>query len=435
MNDDTFPAHDIAAEQSLLGLVLMFPEKVTTEFLSIEIDDWFRESHRELASVITSMLRGGVSVDPTLVLGQVQAQGLTRNWDGPRLLTLAQTAWRPESAPDLAARIRELSGRRKLSQAAQRLVQRLESVSDYDGQADVHSAVTEIRMACDEAESVAADKLQPVPQDMSSFLAEPDTHDWLIPGLLERSERIVLTGAEGGGKSVLCSQLAACMAGGVHPFTANPLGVNSRGIRVLVIDCENSPAQSRRRYKGVISSVDLRRQEHGLSQMKWGESMFIDMRPAGIDLLSAKDTAWLEHAISSTAPDLLVLGPLYKLHHQNPSDETAARELVWVLDGLRERHGFALLTEAHAGNSTDTSGDRQMRPIGSSLFRRWPEFGFGLRRSKKDAGKPRAELVDVMSWRGSREERSWPESLQYSHLLPWMPADPEYYDQPLRSAS
>ena len=229
--------------------------------------------------------------------------------------------------------------------------------------------------------------------------------------------------------SVLCSQLATCMAGGLHPFTAAPLGVGNRGIRVLIVDCENSAPQSRRRFRWMVHLVDAARAKHGLSPMDWSESMFIDTRPAGIDLLSAKDTSWLEHAITQTAPDLLVLGPLYKLHHLNPNDETAARELVWVLDSLRERHGFALLTEAHAGNGTDSSGDRMMRPLGSSLFRRWPEFGFGLRRAKADTSKGRAELVDVVSWRGSREERQWPSSLHHSHVLPWTPADPDYYEQ------
>lgn len=421
-------AYDIAAEQSLLGLAMMHPDRCGAAILSVGADDWWHHKHRDLASVIVRMLRAGQSVDPTTVLGQVSAQGLVATIDGPMILTLAQQAWRPESAADLAQRLRELSGRRKLSMAAQRLTQRLQSGWENGDESDVHAAVTEIRSACDDAERITADKSMPVPQDMGSFLSEPDSHDWLIPGMLERSERIVLTGAEGGGKSVLCSQLAACMAGGVHPFTADPLGNGGHGIRVLVIDCENSAAQSRRRYRRVIQSVDKAREGNGFAPADWSESMFIDMRPAGIDLLSARDTAWLEHAISSTAPDLLVLGPLYKLHHQNPSDETAARELVWVLDGLRERHGFALLTEAHAGNSTNPTGDRQMRPIGSSLFRRWPEYGFGLRRAKADRGNSRAELVDVISWRGSREDRHWPESLQYSHILPWMPADPAYYD-------
>lgn len=228
--------------------------------------------------------------------------------------------------------------------------------------------------------------------------------------------------------SVACTQIACTLAAGLHPFTGNPLGSGTRRCRVLIVDCENSPPQSRRRYKWVTGLVDARRHNHGLSAVDWNDCADIEIRPAGIDLLSGADTAKLERAIEASAPDLLVLGPLYKLHHENPNDEKPAREVAWVLDGLRERHGFALLTEAHAGKSNAGDGRRNMAPIGSSMWMRWPEFGFGLLRSADDKSSGRAELVDVVSWRGSREERSWPSKLQHSHILPWMPADPAYYD-------
>lgn len=191
----------------------------------------------------------------------------------------------------------------------------------------------------------------------------------------------------------------------------------------MVVDCENSVMQSRRRFRRMVNTVDSSRYRRGLTQVDWSESMFIEVRPAGVDLLASRDSAWLERAVSAVVPDVVVLGPLYKLHHANPNDETAARELVWVLDSMRERHGFALLTEAHAGNSNDVNGDRMMRPIGSSLFRRWPEFGFGLRKAK---GESSEYVVDVVSWRGSREERDWPDQLVRSGELPWMPAGDGY---------
>ena len=205
------------------------------------------------------------------------------------------------------------------------------------------------------------------------------------------------------------------------------MGNGDKASRVLVIDCENSDDQSRRRYRWVIDRVKAVREQNDYASVDWNEQMRIDTKPAGIDLLSGRDISWLENAIQSLAPDLLALGPLYKLHHRDPSEETSAREVAHVIDGLRERHGFALLTEAHAGNSNDMQGQRVMRPIGSSLWRRWPEFGFGIRRAKDDPGLARASQVDVVSWRGAREERAWPARLSHGHTLPWIP-DAEYYD-------
>ncbi|QTS03408.1 AAA family ATPase [Rhodococcus qingshengii] len=416
-------------EKTLLGLAVQFPDRCGDALLTVEPDDWYHPAHKELAAVIVKMLRSKQSVDTVTLAGQLQAQGLTRFWDAVKIFGLTELAWRPESASQIAARLRELSGRRKLADACQRTTQRLQSLSDIDGSAEVRVATKLLREACDAAEDTAADRETPLPRGMSDFLAaETQARQWLVPGLLERMDRTVITGAEGGGKSVLCSQIAACLAGGVHPFGGNVMGDGNQSVRVLVIDCENSDDQSRRRYRWVIDRVKAIREQHGHGLVDWNDQMRIDTKPAGIDLLSGRDISWLENAIQSLAPDLLVLGPLYKLHHRDPSEETSAREVAHVIDGLRERHGFALLTEAHAGNSNDMQGQRVMRPIGSSLWRRWPEFGFGIRRAKSDPGLARASMVDVVSWRGSREERAWPASLQHGAVgLPWIP-DAEYYD-------
>lgn len=430
-------SYDGTAEMAILGATLMGSRQVLDLFTTIAAEDWYVPAHRHIATVIRGLLANDRPVTPETVLVEAQARGLVPHRINPSLLLNCQhIAAAPESVPLLAERVRDLATARGLSQTGMWLAQAMESAwTTGTDAADIAAVIAKVRRACDEAEQRTAALDAPPPTPMGDFLAVEDIRSWIIPGLLERMERIVLTGAEGGGKTVLCTQLACCMAAGVHPFTGEPLGSGNHGIRVLIVDCENSPAQSRRRFKWMTGLVDAARHKHGLTPTEWSEQMFIEMRPAGIDLLNGREVAWLDHAISAIAPDLLVLGPLYKLHHANINDEIAARELVWQLDLLREKHGFALLTEAHSGNATDTNGDRQMRPSGSSLFRRWSEFGFGLRRSKLDPGKARAELVDVVSWRGSREERAWPTKLQHSHILPWMPADPDYYNTlPRRTA-
>jgi hypothetical protein len=420
--------YDEYAEAALIGAAIMWPGRCGEAFLSVGPDDWYRPANAGLAGVVSKMLRSGQAIDAVSVFGQVQAQGLSRDWDGVKVFSLTELAINPESAVEHAKRLRALSGRRKLLEACQRASQRLESVRMDEEDGDVRALTAELRHFCDEAEATTTDRTMPVPTGMDDFLAVETTRNWLVPGLLERMDRTVITGAEGGGKSVLCSQIAATLAGGVHPFGGQVLGDGAHGVRVLVIDCENSADQSRRRYSMIIQRVNDLRDRAGIEPVNWNEQMAIDTRPAGIDLLSPRDVAWLEHSVSACAPDLLVLGPLYKLHHRDPSDEPSAREVAWVLDGLRERHGFALLTEAHAGKGKEMdTGKRLMAPIGSSMWLRWPEFGFGLRRADTDPGRGRAEVVDVVPWRGAREERAWPSRLNMAHTLPWIP-DGEYFD-------
>jgi hypothetical protein len=79
--------------------------------------------------------------------------------------------------------------------------------------------------------------------DLYEFLDGPEPiYQWLMPGLLERGDRLMITGYEGWGKSTLVRQIALGCASGVHPFT----GESTEPVRVLFIDCENSETQLRR---------------------------------------------------------------------------------------------------------------------------------------------------------------------------------------------
>lgn len=427
---------DVPAEEALLGAVLWDADRAGPALRSVPGDAWWRPINRTLAAVMNGMIARGQQVDPTTVLSQLFADGLSTQVDGPYLAKLYGGFLIVDHAPTYAARIIELAAQRGLVMTMQRNVTMLEhEFADMDGTIDTHAAVARLRTACDEAER-SAQATHYEPTALADLLAGEDQYNWLVPGLMERGDRMILTGAEGAGKSVLVSQLAATLCGGLHPFTGKLLGSGDRQIRVLVVDAENSEAQTRRRYRRLVSNVDGVRWHYDLPPADWKGSFFVEVRPQGLDLTRGGDVSWLEHVMSATAPDLLVIGPLYRLHAGDPNDERLARELVHVLDSVRVRHNCALITEAHAGHATDTNGDRRMRPSGSSLWMRWPEYGYGLRRAK-DPGeigngelarrnRERPVVVDVVAWRGSREERSWPTSLQHGQTLPWTPADPDY---------
>lgn len=431
-------ARDLAAEQALLGSVLATPDIAGPALLSLPLDAWWSEKHRMLAELLADRLRRGQPVDVTTVLGDVLDRGGPyRDQAGPWLFSLYQRVLVPGN-PGIAAayadRIREVAGRRNLALAAIRLGQRLDRMAEgYDD--DLHFATAEMRGACDHADESVAATQRTEPQTLAELLAEPDTHDWLVPGLLERMDRLIVTGVEGLGKTELTATFACCLAAGQHPFTGAVLGAGNHQQRVLVVDFENSASQSRRRYRRIATAVDLCRSEARCDPIPWRDAMRIEVRPEGTNLLDSREVAWLQRLVGVCAPDVMVLGPLYKLHHANISDETAAREMTAVLDDIRVKHGCALLMEAHAGHAEDGNGSRRMRPCGSSLFLRWPDFGFGLRQAKDDPGAEHPQLVDVVAWRGFREERQWPNQLKRGRRLSWEPADPGYEGRTLRSVS
>jgi hypothetical protein len=131
---------------------------------------------------------------------------------------------------------------------------------------------------------VSGDETAPVlAPDLWQFLAAgDDAYDWLVQDLFERGDRLMVTGAEGLGKSVWCRQLLVQLTAGIHPFrheqTIQPL-------RGLVVDCENSPRQNRRHY-GALAGLSVtkgrRVPEGGLRLIH---------RPEGIDLVRGDDAS------------------------------------------------------------------------------------------------------------------------------------------------
>lgn len=255
--------------------------------------------------------------------------------------------------------------------------------------------------------------------DLHEFLAIEDPEsDWVIPGLLERGDRLIWTGFEGLGKSVITRQLAICAAAGIHPFDPQ---TPARPQRVLFIDCENPDRKNRRHFRKLEYIARMK-------GMRVPDGAFrIIQRPEGIDLTTAEDAAWLLERVTAHKPDLLVIGPFYRLHMADTNDEKAARTVVSALDAARIKADCALVTEAHAGHGM--GHERSVRPVGSSLLMRWPEFGYGIRPVSSDPADldehGRCRHVTVQAWRGPREERDWPRQLiwgTHEHDWPWVHA-------------
>lgn len=420
---------DTAAERMLLALGISGHPEAAKRFLTLPAEMFTTGVHRAVAAALRDAIQSEQRIHPPMIATTAARRAGTRHKaeSVSRFVTDIATDAPPLDAFDFyarqvanAARIRELSGH------GQRLVQLAEGGDDID--ADVMAR--QLRVLADEFEAASVGAVASAPLALSELLAEPEEQaDWLVPNLLERLDRLMLTAFEGMGKSELIAQFAAALAGGVHPFLGYPLHEDGTGYRVLVVDGENPRRMVRRRYRRVAAIVDNLRKKHGLNRARWSENLHFELHPGGLDLGDARHTAYLDERIASASPDLVAMGPIYKLHRRDMNEEVAARELVGTLDMLRTRHQFAVLLEAHAPHSEGSNGQRRVRPVGSSLFLRWPEFGYGLKPSGETDQHGRSAMVQMTPWRGAREDRSWPKFLRHGQTpteLPWHPADAPY---------
>jgi hypothetical protein len=248
--------------------------------------------------------------------------------------------------------------------------------------------------------------------DLWDFLdGEDPGFDWILPGILERKDRLMITGYEGWGKSTLNRQLALGIASGIHPFT----GENFEPARVLFIDCENSERQLRR---GLMRMLPVVTETYG--QPPDRGMMRILSKMGGVDLTKDEDAQWLLERATAHKPDVLFLGPLYCLYEEGSNEEAAMRRIQVSVDAVRHRIGCAVVIEAHPGHG-GSAGKRPTRVSGSSVWLRWLESGIGLTDIEGETCPKSFSPLEVVNWKKHRYERAWPERIMHGAR------DPETY--------
>lgn len=414
---------DHAYERLLISIAL---HGRTDEFMALPLEAFDHGVSHDIAIQIRKIVSNGSPADPATVSRALfAAHGGVRGGELSKAVLEAFGIGAPgEAAPFYAEKLLKLHNGRNLVLALESIRHQVLYAVDQDDETAMKKAMADAMTAFDEMVSgLAVEPEIPTLEDILNLEETP--YDWLVPDLLERTDRLILTGMEGTGKSMLLMQFALTVAAGIHPFTADLLP--ERPYRTLILDCENSVRQLKKRAAPLTARIDQIRRRHGKEPVAWGDVVKVLNHPEGIEITNSRTLARLHHRLASVSPDLVVAGPLYKMSKQDYRDEQAAKNVTDALDELRVKHQFALITEHHTGHASDGSGIRSVRPIGSSVFLRWPEFGLGLAPADGAEGE-HPSVVDVRRWRGGREERFWPFQLKHGGVrgLPWEPTS-EYY--------
>jgi replicative DNA helicase len=181
-------------------------------------------------------------------------------------------------------------------------------------------------------------------------------------------------------------------------------------LKTLTVDLENPERIIRRASRKIILQAMHR------SKIKKPLSELYT-KPAGLDLLKSSDRALLEEQIEKTQPELLVMGPLYKsfVDPGGRTSEAIAVEVAKYLDSIRAIYGCALWLEHHAPLGT-TMTTRDLRPFGSAVWSRWPEFGLSI---TPDMVSGMPYVYDLKHFRGARDEREWPTKITRGKIFPF----------------
>lgn len=388
-------------EQMLIATCLAYPDAVTLTRGRADAEDFIDPRYQHLYTAILTEYAEAGTVNPITVHQRATTAGL-RGVDLVDLYRWQEAISSAAVAPTLADQVRDGALRYRLGLMVGQMHQRISDTSTpvADSVSDMLAALTQIRDGATGGATLAAKTLREILE------TEDEPEDWVIPGLFERGDRLILTGYEGLGKTTWLRQIGICAAAGLNPVTLEPL---DRQIRVLFVDVENSERQWRRETRGVAVSAE----RGGIGSPRDYVHVHTGAR---MDLRKDRDLGLVHRLVDQYQPEILVIGPLYRLTPNGINNDEEAAPLIAALDTLRDR-GLVLAMEAHAPKGS--MGERNLAPRGSAALMGWPEFGFGLAPQDKDE-TGRIQTAEVVRWRGDRDRgRQWPKMLWAGGPFPW----------------
>lgn len=398
MND--YMLHDRSAERAVLAACLVSKTARVEARRHVDGKDFWEPAHEHIWDALARLDRSGKSVDPVTVLAVIKSQP-----DAVQILpALVTSVALPDHVGEYAETVRSWAIKRRIETTAKQVAQQ---ALNPDANAIGYAASVANQFAAIRDSGITDDVTA---KTLAEVLAEPDDEpDWLIPGLLERQDRLIITGDEGLGKSHLLRQFGICASAGVDPWDTSR---TFAPIKTMIIDCENTERQVRRVARGMVGFAA----HYGAKDVADRVNVRCSAR---VDITRDKDLAVIHRELDAQQPDLVIIGPLYRLVPRAIQTDDDAAPVLAALDTIRDR-GIALLIEAHSGHAVGKGGNRDMRPRGSSALLGWPEFGYGLR----DLGAEGKRYCEFIAWRGNRSEREWPRALRRADDgVRWIPYD------------
>jgi len=385
-------------EHAVIGSILLDSSVMPFAMAELQAHDFHDPELETIFNGVVRMRAAGEPVDTVTVSGRLQSWGVTR-YKPADLWKMLESVPHAQSVGEYAKQVRVESLRRQLRDAGRVMLEGADSgVAPGEVIAGVIGQLRDVQKG-----AVGNDLHAKV---LADILAGEDEYDWVIPGLLERKDRFILTGTEGAGKSTFVRQLAILSAAGIHPTMFGRI----EPVKTLIVDAENTEQQWRRATRSVAEKAA----QVGAVDPRLTVQLACSPR---LDITKDSHLGQVHRLIDEHNPDIVFIGPLYRLISRAINSDEDAAPLLSAIDTIRDR-GIALVMEAHAGHAVGVGGERELRPRGSAALMGWPEFGAGIRVQKNDPS-----TFEFVRWRGDRDAREWPRFMRRGGVWPWTPVD------------
>lgn len=378
---------DLAAESALLGAMMLNAGAALVGVENCRADDFYSHRNQRVFSAIENLVKRGSPVDAALVAAEMQDNSVI-----PSLVEYQLNCAIPSNAYYYAEIVlKHSTSRRLLTQFERSSISVFNGENPYSVAEGVEKFISSLgTMRSGEPEAMTIDELANSGDEIAPVV---------IPGMMHRDYRTIVVAEEGSGKSLLLRTIAMSASQGFHPFSHQRI----RPVRALVVDLEN-PAQAI-----LQTAVPYSEQMRYRDPENYDPERFrIWRRPGGIEIRRMADRAELQREIAAHRPELVCIGPIYKMYRRNANEsyEDSADEAMAVLDDLRTKYEFALVMEHHAAKGKQ--GERRdLTPMGSQRWMAWPEIGISLYKDQNDP-----TIMHVKRYRGDRLTGvNWPDRI------------------------
>lgn len=247
--------------------------------------------------------------------------------------------------------------------------------------------------------------VEPLSQDLMLVVSaadwllepEPPPPDYLLDGVFERQDKVLIVGPTKSRKSFLAMQLALCLTAGV-PFIG--LAV-PHACRVLLIDLENRQDWVKRRLRKCASGL-------GLSSVQTGSLHIMCVRGERLDSVDHH----IENALHAYSPDVVIIDPVYKLDPDDENDQASRKRLLAKLGELTVEIGCAVVLVHH-----DPKGDPRLRDVrdrgsGSSVLNRDVDVTIAIRPKPRQKWFEAGQEIEILA------RNAPPEAARCVHFVP-----------------
>ncbi len=264
----TAPPHNLEAEQSVLGAMLITPSIIQTVIERMSESDFYRDSHRLIYTAIAEL---GELVDPVTLSEKLRASGrLEKAGGGNYIHTLMSLCPVAANAPLYADAVKAAAIKRGVAAIGRELMQ---------GDLSAGDAVAKLELLpVTSLSNVTGNSSLPVIH--LADVPEPGPMRYRVEKIIPENFPTIIHAAGGIGKSFTALYLGLCVAAG-RPVA----GLEVIQGRVLYIDFELSQEEQARRVHQIVRGLRLEKAPSGLCYINPGIQ---DNVPTNIQKLVSK---------------------------------------------------------------------------------------------------------------------------------------------------